>query len=300
MTPFQLADSAKAPWTRTTVVRMRSPFGWFGKTRAPPLRFGSPGSSGQVTSQCPSPGSRSLHWWTTAVDGSSVTQSVVNRPPHRSWMLGRRAECEAVDRLLADVLVGQSRVLVVRGEAGVGKTALLRYVAEEAAGCRVARAAGVQSEMELPFAGLHQLCAPIFDSLNRIPDPQRDALRVAFGVQDGASPNHFLVALAALSLLADAAEARPLVCLVDDAQWLDRASAQALACVARRRLAERIAMVFAVRESSAADELAGFPELLVEGLAEREARALLGSALPGVLDERIRDRIVAETRGNPL
>ena len=215
-------------------------------------------------------------------------------------MLGRRAECEALDRLLADVLVGQSRVLVLRGEAGVGKTALLSAVAEEAAGCRVARAAGVQSEMELPFAGLHQLCAPIFDSLNRIPDPQRDALRVAFGLQEGGSPNHFLVALAALSLLAEAAEARPLVCLVDDAQWLDRASAQALAFVARRLLAERIAMVFAVREPGQADELAGLPELLVEGLADGDARALLASALPGVLDERIRDRIVAETRGNPL
>src|SRR3954462_11059787 len=139
-------------------------------------------------------------------------------------MVGRGVECEAVDRLLADVLVGQSRVLVLRGEAGVGKTALLRYVAERSAGCRVARAAGVRSDMELPFAGLQQLCAPIFDSLNRIPDPQRDALRVAFGVQDGGSPNHFLVALAALSVLADAAEARPLVCLVDDAQWLARAA----------------------------------------------------------------------------
>jgi DNA-binding CsgD family transcriptional regulator len=215
-------------------------------------------------------------------------------------MLGRRAECEALDRLLADVLVGQSRVLVLRGETGVGKTALLGHVAERAAGCRVARAAGVQSEMELPFAGLHQLCAPIFDSLSRIPDPQRDALRVAFGIQEGGSPNHFLVALAALSLLAEAAEARPLVCLVDDAQWLDRASAQALAFVARRLLAERIAMVFAVREPGEADALAGLPELLVEGLADGDARALLASALPGMLDERIRDRIVAETRGNPL
>ena len=215
-------------------------------------------------------------------------------------MLGRRAECEALDRLLAEVLTGQSRVLVVRGEAGVGKTALLTYLAEGASGCRVARAAGVQSEMELPFAGLHQLCAPIFDSLNRIPGPQRDALRVAFGAQDGAPPSHFLVALAALSVLADAAEARPLVCLVDDVQWLDRASAQALAFVARRLLVERIAMVFAVREPSEADEFAGLPELLVEGLAERDARAVLAAALPGVLDERIRDRIVAETRGNPL
>src|SRR3954471_5622676 len=214
-------------------------------------------------------------------------------------MLGRGVECAAVDRLLSDVLAGQSRVLVLRGEAGVGKTALLRYVAEKAAGCRVARAAGVQSEMELPFAGLHQLCAPIFDSLNRIPDPQRDALRVAFGVQDGGAPNHFLTALAALSLLADAAEARPLVCLIDDAQWLDRASAQALAFVARRLLAERIAMVFAVREPSQADELAGLPELLVDGLAESDARAVLASALPGVLDERLRDRALREARGHP-
>ena len=196
-------------------------------------------------------------------------------------MLGRRAECEALDRLLADVLVGQSRVLVLRGEAGVGKTALLSAVAEQAAGCRVARAAGVQSEMELPFAGLHQLCAPILDSLDRIPDPQRDALRVAFGLQEGGSPNRFLVALAALSLLAEAAEARPLVCLVDDAQWLDRASAQALAFVARRLLAERIAMVFAVREPGQADELAGLPELVVDGLADDDARALLASAMPG-------------------
>src|SRR3954466_13315756 len=215
-------------------------------------------------------------------------------------MLGRGVECEAVDRLLADVLVGQSRVLVLRGEAGVGKTALLRYVAEKAAGCRVARAAGVQSEMELPFAGLHQLCAPIFDSLNRLPDPQRDALRVAFGVQDGGSPNEFLVALAALSLLADAAETRPLVCLVDDAQWLDRGSAQALAFVARRLLAERIAMVFAVREPSDADELAGLPELFVDGLGDRDARTVLASGIRGPLDTRGRDRILAETRGNPL
>src|SRR3954464_13957552 len=215
-------------------------------------------------------------------------------------MVGRGVECKAVDRLLADVLVGQSRVLVLRGEAGVGKTALLRYVAEKAAGCRVARAAGVQSEMELPFAGLHQLWAPIFDSLNRIPDPQRDALRVAFGVQDGGAPNHFLIALAALSLLADAAEARPLVCLIDDAQWLDRASAQALAFVARRLLAERIAMIFAIRDPHDVSELTGLPELVVGGLANGDARRLLASAIPGRLDEHVREQIVAETRGNPL
>ena len=214
--------------------------------------------------------------------GVASLQSVGSRPPHRSWMLGRRAECEAVERLLADVLVGQSRVLVVRGEAGVGKTALLSYVAERAAGCRVARAAGVQSEMELPFAGLHQLCAPMFDSLNRIPDPQRDALRVAFGVQDGGSPNHFLVALAALSLLAEAAEARPLVCLVDDAQWLDRASAQALAFVARRLLAEQDRDGVRRRASPARRMSSqGCPSCVVEGLAEATRAPLLASALPG-------------------
>ena len=195
---------------------------------------------------------------------------------------------------------GQSRVLVLRGEAGIGKTALLEYVVERAAGWRIARASGVESEMELPFAGLHQLCAPMLDGLDRLPGPQQDALRVAFGLQEGATPDHFFVALAVLSLLAEAAEARPLVCLVDDAQWLDRGSAQALAFVARRLLAERIAMVFAVREPDPADVLAGLPELVVKGIADGDARALLASALPGMLDERIRDRIVGETHGNPL
>jgi len=191
-------------------------------------------------------------------------------------------------------------VLVLRGEAGIGKTALLEYTAERASGCRIARAAGVESEMELPFAGLHQLCAPMLDGLDRLPGPQQDALRVAFGLQGGATPDHFFVALAVLSLLAEAAEERALVCLVDDAQWLDRGSAQALAFVARRLLAERIAMVFAVREPDPTDALAGLPELVVEGLADGDARALLASALPGKLDERIRDRIVGETHGNPL
>src|SRR5215218_6298839 len=213
---------------------------------------------------------------------------------------GRHAECERLDQQLQRVRVGQSSVLVLRGEAGVGKTALLDYVAEEASGCGIARAAGVQSEMELPFAGLHQLCAPMLDRLDGLPGPQQEALRVAFALQRGPTPDHFFVALAVLSLLAEAAEARPLVCLVDDAQWLDRGSAQALAFVARRLLAERIAMVFAVREPDPTDALAGLPELVVEGLADGDARALLASALPGKLDERIRDRIVGETHGNPL
>ena len=143
---------------------------------------------------------------------------------------------------------GQSRVLVLRGEAGVGKTALLEYLQERASGCRIARAAGVESEMELPFAGLHQLCAPMLDRLERLPAPQRDALGTAFGLSDGDAPDRFLVGLAVLSLLSEVAEERPLVCLVDDAQWLDRASAQALAFVARRLVAESVALVFAVRE----------------------------------------------------
>ena len=191
-------------------------------------------------------------------------------------------------------------MLVVRGEAGVGKTALLEYVTQRASGCRIVRVVGVESEMELAFAGLHQLCAPMLDGLDGLPSPQRDALRAAFGLQDGAAPDRFLVALAVLSLLAEAAEAGPLVCLIDDAQWLDRASAQTLAFVARRLLAERIAMVFAVREPNDAAEFAGLPELLVEGIDDDDARALLASAIPGVLDERVRDQIVAETRGNPL
>jgi len=213
---------------------------------------------------------------------------------------GRRDECAALAALLQRIRAGTGSVLVLRGEAGIGKTALLEFVAEQASGCRVARASGVQAEMELAFAGLHHLCAPMFDGLHRLPAPQRGALRVAFGLQDGDPPDRFLVALAVLSLLAEAAETRPLVCLIEDAQWLDRASAQVLAFVARRLLAERIAMVFAVREPGDADELAGLPELRVQGLATADARALLESVVPGRVDPRVRERILAETRGNPL
>ena len=213
---------------------------------------------------------------------------------------GRDSECEALDRLLDGVRAGRSGALVVRGEPGVGKTALLEYVLERASGCRVARAAGVQSEMELVFAGLHQLCAPMLDRLERLPDPQRNALSTAFGLGRGVAPDRFLVGLAVLSLLSEVAEDQPLVCLVDDAQWLDRASEQALAFVARRLLAEAVVLVFAVRAGSEDRELRGLPELMVEGLGESDARALLRSALPGPLDERVRDQLVAETRGNPL
>jgi DNA-binding CsgD family transcriptional regulator len=199
---------------------------------------------------------------------------------------------------VAGVLAGDSRALVLRGEAGVGKTALLNYLAAQASKCRVARAAGVESEMELPFAGLHQLCAPMVDRLGHLPDPQSDALATAFGLSAGDSPDRFLVGLATLTLLADVAGERPLLCVVDDAQWLDRASVQALAFVARRLRAEAVAVVFAEREPST--ELGGLPELAVGGLADDDARALLESVVTGRLDERVRDRIVGETQGNPL
>ena len=211
---------------------------------------------------------------------------------------GRRVEREALEGLLAAVRGGQSRVLVLCGEAGVGKTALVESVIGSVSGFRVMRAVGVESEMELAFAALQQLCAPLLDRLDRLPAPQQDALGVAFGLRSGDAPDRFLVGLAVLSLFSEAAEEQPLVCVVDDAQWLDRASAQALAFVARRLLAESVALVFSTRDPS--EELEGLPRLAVEGLRNGDARALLGSALGVPLDERVRERLVAETRGNPL
>ncbi len=211
---------------------------------------------------------------------------------------GRREEREALERLLEAVRGGQSRVLVVSGEPGVGKTALLASAIGSASGFRVMRAVGVESEVELAFAALQQLCAPMLDCLERLPSPQQEALGVAFGLRAGHAPDRFLVGLAALSLLADAAQEQPLLCVVDDAQWLDRASAQVLVFVARRLMAESVALVFSTRDRS--DELAGLPQLTVEGLRDRDARALLGSTVRVPLDERVRERLVAETRGNPL
>src|SRR3954453_22847347 len=221
---------------------------------------------------------------------------------HRSssGFLDRDSECDALERLVAGVRGGQSRVLVLRGEAGVGKTALLRHLSATAKGCRIARAAGVESEMELAFAGLHGLCAPMLGGLERLPDPQRGALSTAFGLSSGPPPDRFLVGLAVLNLLADAAEEQPLVCIVDDAHWLDRGVAQTLPFVARRLLAERIGLVFARRESVDAHVLEGLPELIVEGLADADAWALLESTVPGPVDARVRRRILDETRGNPL
>ena len=190
--------------------------------------------------------------------------------------------------------------MVLRGEAGIGKSALLEYLAQQASGCASARALGVESEMELAYAGLQQLCAPFLDRLERLPGPQRDALGTAFGLRGGQAPDRFLVGLAVLSLLSEVAEDRPLVCIVDDAQWLDVASAQALAFVARRVGAESVGLVFAVREPGGERHLEGLPELVVGGLDDRDAQQLLATVVAGPLDERVRDRIVAETRGNPL
>jgi DNA-binding CsgD family transcriptional regulator len=213
-------------------------------------------------------------------------------------LLGRRGECEAIDGLIEEVRAGHSGALVMSGEPGVGKTALVEYAIESAAGLRVARAAGMESERELAFAGLHQLCAPFLDRLERLPDPQRDALRTVFGLSAGAPPDRFLTGLAVLGLVSGMAEERPLLCVVDDAQWLDQESARALAFVARRLLAESVAMVLVTREPSV--EFAGLPELMLQGLRDRDARELLISAVQGPLDEDVCERLVAETRGNPL
>ena len=221
-------------------------------------------------------------------------------------LLGRLREQETLRQLVAGVRDGQSAVLVVRGEAGIGKTALLRYLAGHASDSdfMLARAVGVESEMELPFAGLHQLCGPMLGRLGSLAEPQRRGLSIAFGLASGDNPDRFLVALAALGLMAATSEERPLLCVVDDAQWLDQASAQVLGFVGRRLLAESVALVFAARtpsgDASSLDHLAGLPGLQLEGLPDEPARALLEMVAPGPLDESVRARIIEETRGNPL
>src|SRR5687767_8042237 len=221
-------------------------------------------------------------------------------PTLASGFLDRTSEREALDGLLANVRGGRSAVLVIRGEAGIGKTALLRYAARQASGFRVAQVTGMEAEMELPFAGIHQLCAPLLDQLDALPQPQQDALNVALGLASGDVPDRFLVGLAVLGLLSAAAEERPLLCLVEDAHWLDAASGLILGFIARRLLAESVAIVVGVREPNTGHDFEGLPELLLRGLAEEDARELLIRAVPGRLDDRVRDRIVAETRGNPL
>jgi len=219
-------------------------------------------------------------------------------PGGLTGLRGRRSECAVLDGVIAALSDGESRTLVIRGEAGIGKTALLGYLVGAASGLTVLRAVGVESEMELAFASLHQVCAPMLDRLERLPAPQRNALEIVFGLSEGPAPDRFLVGLAVLNLLAEVAEERPVLCIVDDAQWLDRASAQTLAFVARRLLAERVGLVFGTRVVG--EDLRGLPELELQGLRNGDARALLSSVVRFVLDERVRDRIVTETRGNPL
>jgi tetratricopeptide (TPR) repeat protein len=213
-------------------------------------------------------------------------------------IFGRRSEREALDRLIDGARAGRSGVVVLRGEPGAGKTALLDYAIDSASDLHVARAAGVESERELAFAALHQLCAPVLDRLERLPGPQRDAVAVTFGLSEGPVPDRFMVGLGVLSLLSEAAEDRPLLCVVDDAQWLDKASAQGLAFVARRLLAESVVLLFAARE--AGEDLRDLPQMVVGGLSNGDARELLASVVPWSLDERVREQIVAETQGNPL
>jgi DNA-binding CsgD family transcriptional regulator len=223
--------------------------------------------------------------------GSAITSAT-------EQLVGRRAEREAIGRLLEAARAGYGGVLVVHGEPGVGKTALLEYAVETARSFRVARAVGVEGEMDLPYASLQQLSSPSLELRERLPDPQREALAVAFGLSAGDPPNPYLVGLAVLGLLTEAAEQQPVLWLVDDAQWLDRASAQALAFVARRLMAERIALVFATREVGA--PLARLPELHVGPLGYRDARTLLEAVLPGPVDDQVLQRLIAEAHGNPL
>jgi DNA-binding CsgD family transcriptional regulator len=225
---------------------------------------------------------------------------VRSRAEARLRLTDRRVECARLDELIAGARDGNSGALVVRGTAGIGKTALLDYLLATAAGCRIVRSGSVESEMELAFSGLHQLCGPLLDHLDRLPEPQRDSLATAFGLRAGNPADKFLVGLAVLSLMSDVAAAQPLVCLVDDAQWLDRVSAQILGFVARRLAAESVVLVFAARDGEDMPELAGLPEMTVEPLGDPDARALLASAMTGRLDESVQDRIVSEARGNPL
>jgi DNA-binding CsgD family transcriptional regulator len=244
--------------------------------------------------------------WRSRTGGVRAQGLVLHRPmPAHSGsggrapgLTGRRSERAVLDRFVDGVRAGEGQALVVRGEPGVGKTLLLEYLAGRASGCRLARAAGVQSEMELAYAGLHQLCTPLLGRTQALAVPQQEALRVALGMAAGPSPERFLVGLAVLGLLSETAEDRPLICVVDDVQWLDRASVHALGFVARRLAADPVGVVFGARVPGA--DLAGLPELVVEGLAGEDARVLLESVLAGPVDAQVREQIIADTHGNPL
>ncbi len=228
--------------------------------------------------------------------GISLVKGEMTGSPRK--LVGRRHECEELDEVVARARAGKSPVLVLRGGAGAGKTSLLEHAIRSASDLRVVGAVGIESEMELGYAALHQLCAPVLDRLGQLPRPQRNALGTAFGLIAGQVADRFLVGLATLTLLAEAADEQPMLCAIDDAQWLDVASAQALAFVARRLDARSVGMVFAIREPS--QELEGLPELVVEGLSDDDATELLRSVIAGPLDPRVLERIVVQARGNPL
>src|SRR4051794_35676840 len=251
------------------------------------------GGQVQRRGPCGPPGSRSR-------TGRNRLLTRVRRGYVPRMLVGRGTECRRLDLLLEDVRNGLSRPLLIRGDAGIGKSALLDHLAGAASGCRVVRAAGVEADAELAFAGLHQVCAPLLLHLDRIPVPQQDALGTAFGLRAGPAPDRFLVSLAVLSLLAEVAAETPVLCLIDDAQWLDRTSAHTLGFVARRLGAESVALVFALRDPADEQSFAGLPQLELGGLGPADAQELLATAIPGPLDERVRDRILAETGGNPL
>ncbi|MFC5236029.1 ATP-binding protein [Pseudonocardia zijingensis] len=218
-------------------------------------------------------------------------------------LVDRDGERAVLDRLLADVRIGESRAIVVRGGAGIGKTALLDHVLGQAVGFRVVRTTGVEAEKELVFAALHQICAPMLGRLEVLPAPQREALATAFGLAVGSPPDRFVIGLAVLGLFSEVAREQPLLCVVDDSQWLDRASAQVLGFVARRLRAESVAVVFAARHAedhAELPELVGLPVLRVTALTDEDSRALLTSAHTGPVDDRVLERVIAESRGNPL
>ncbi|ACU74000.1 Sigma 54 interacting domain protein [Catenulispora acidiphila DSM 44928] len=223
--------------------------------------------------------------------------TVVTSDPSAAPLHGRAREQQVLDRLLHDLRAGRSRALVLRGDTGVGKSALLGYLAGQPLAGRVVRTAGVETEPEVAFSALQELCSPLLDRLGRLPAAQQSALATALGLEEGASPGPLLIGLAVLGLFAEAADDEPLVCIVDDVQWLDGMSAAVLAFVARRLDAEAVALVFATADSRF---LAGLPELRVARLGEDDARALLDSVLPGPIDPALRDRIIAESQGNPL
>jgi hypothetical protein len=240
------------------------------------------------------PGGRSV----TGLASTSAMETRLLAPGAHRDLLGRVRELALLDGVLEDIRRGESRSLVLRGEAGIGKSALLDSMVDSAADLTVVRAVGVESEMELAYSGLHQLCIPVLDQLDRLPDPQRTALEIVFGLASGDAPDRFLVGLGILNLLSEVAEERPLLCVVDDAQWLDQASQLTLAFAARRLLADPVGIVFAAREPG--EQLRSLPALEVRGLGADDADTLLRSVVRSKLDQRVRKRIAAETRGNPL